>query len=139
LIARTLPLPPAETTPTSGATYERAGALHFENDPVKAGPALEAAGVDAVSENRSMIYQAKYPASAAQLVQAYGDVVAASPAAQPAEQVPGLPQSRCTMVPGSGGLVPHHWCIAAVGRYMIKAIAPTRFRPTSRSPRSTAS
>jgi hypothetical protein len=40
-----------------------------------------------------------------------------------ADGVPGLPQSRCILVPGAGGLVPQHWCLATAGRYLIKTIA----------------
>ena len=31
--------------------------------------------------------------------------------------------SRCLLIPGAGGLVPHHWCLATAGRYMIKTVA----------------
>lgn len=123
LVARTLPLPADETTSTSGAAYDLPGALHFDDNPIKIGPALTAAGVDYVSINRTTIYQTKTPTTAQKLVQDYSDAVAANPAAQTAAGVPGLPQSRCTRLPGSGGLVPHHWCLAAAGRYMIKTVA----------------
>jgi hypothetical protein len=123
LVARTLALPADEATSTSGAAYELAGALHFEDDPVTVGPALSAAGVDDVSIGRTTVYQARTPDAAQKLVQAYGDVVAATPSAQAAAAVPGLPQSRCLRIPGAGGLVPHHWCLAAAGRYMIKTVA----------------
>lgn len=122
LVARTLPLPADEATPTSGA-YDVPGALHFEDDPVKIGPALTAAGVDNVAINRTTVYQTKTPATAQKLLQDYSDAVAATPAAQTAAGVPGLPQSRCIRIPGAGGLVPHHWCLAAAGRYMIKTVA----------------
>lgn len=123
LVVRTLPLPPAEATSTSGASYPPAGALHLENDPVAIGAALTAAKVDTVSVNRSTVYQAATPDAAQQLLQAYGDSVAATPAAQAADGVPGLPRSRCTRVPGPGGLVPHYWCLATVGRYLFKTVA----------------
>jgi hypothetical protein len=123
LVARTLPLPPDEATSTSGATYPPAGALHLENDPATIGPALTAAKVDTVSVNLATVYQAAIPEGAQQLLQVYGDTVAATTAAQAADTVPGLPQSRCTRIPGAGGLVPHHWCLATVGRYLIKTVA----------------
>jgi hypothetical protein len=123
LVARTLPMPADEATSTSGAAYEPAGALHFEDNPTAVGPALSAAGVDFVSINRTSVYQTKDPDSAQKLLEAYNNAVAATPAAQTAPGVPGLPQSRCTVIPGAGGLVPHHWCLAAVGRYMIKTVA----------------
>jgi hypothetical protein len=123
LVARTLPLPPDEATSTSGAAYPPAGALHLENDPAAIGPALTAAKVDYVSVNLSTVYQAATPEAAQKLLQVYGDTIAATKAAQAADSVPGLPQSRCTRIPGAGGLVPHHWCLATVGRYMIKTVA----------------
>lgn len=123
LVARTLPLPADQTTPMSGAAYETAGALHLEDDPVQAGPALTAAGVDYVSVNLATLYQAKDPAGAQTLADAYSDIVAKTPAAQAASPVPGLSQSRCTRVAGASGLVPRYWCLAASGRYTIKTIA----------------
>jgi hypothetical protein len=123
LVARTLPLPDDETTATTGAAYTAAGALHFEENPVTIGPLLQSAGVDDVSINRTTVYQAKTPDAAGTLVTSYADAIAAIPGAKPAQAVPGLPQSRCTFVPGAGGLVPHHWCVTASGRYVLKAVA----------------
>jgi len=123
LVARTLALPADEVTSTSGAAYGLAGALHFEDDPVAVGPALTTAGVEDVAINRTTVYQTRTPEQAQKLVQAYSDAVAATPAALAASAVPGLPQSRCLRIPGAGGLVPHHWCVAAAGRYMIKTVA----------------
>jgi hypothetical protein len=123
LVARTLPLPPDQATSTSGATYPPAGALHLENAPVTIGPALTAAKVDTVSVNLSTVYQAGTPDAAEKLLQVYADTVAATNSAQPADNVPGLPQSRCTRIPGAGGLIPHHWCLATAGRYLIKTVA----------------
>lgn len=123
LVARTLPLPADQTTPMSPAAYELAGALHLEDNPIQVGAALTAAGVDYVSTSLATVYQAKDPASAQSLVGAYSDIAAKMPAAQAASPVPGLPQSRCTRVAGSNGLVPRYWCLAAAGRYTIKTVA----------------
>jgi hypothetical protein len=123
LVARTLPLPDDETTTTTGSAYTAAGALHFEENPVKIGPLLQSAGVDDVSINRTTVYQAKTSDALGTLVTSYADAIAAIPGAKPAQAVPGLPQSRCTFVPGAGGLVPHHWCVTASGRYVLKAVA----------------
>lgn len=123
LVARTLPLPPDQATSTSGAAYPPAGALHLEDDPVEADPALKAAGVDEVAVNLTTIYQARDPAAAQTLARSYGDAAAKTPAAQSAPAVPGLPQSGCTRVAGANGLVPRYWCLATAGRYTIKAVA----------------
>jgi hypothetical protein len=120
LVARTLARP---GDPVTGAVYQLAGALQLEDNPVQAGPLLSTAGVDDVSANLTTVYQAKDPASAQTLAGTYSDAAAKTPAAQAASPVPGLPQSRCTQVAGSNGLVPRYWCLAAAGRYTIKAVA----------------
>ncbi|MGH3968471.1 MAG: DUF7373 family lipoprotein, partial [Mycobacterium sp.] len=112
LVARTLPPPTGQAASMSGAAYPPAGALHLEDDPVQTGPLLAAAGVDYVSVNLPTVYQAKDPGAAQTLVQAYGDLAAKTPAAQSASPVPGLPDSHCTRVAGSNGLVPRYWCLA---------------------------
>lgn len=123
IVARTLPPPAGQAASMSGAAYPPAGALHLEDDPVQTGPLLSAAGVDYVSVNLPTVYQTKDPAAAQTLAQAYGDLAAKMPAAQSASPVPGLPDSHCTRVAGSNGLVPRYWCLAAAGRYTIKTVA----------------
>lgn len=123
LLARTLPLPPSQATATSGATYPLAGAMHLESNPVQANPILSAAGVDDVAVSLTTVYQAKDPAAAQTLTQAYSDATAKLPGAQASSPVSGLPQSRCINVAGAGGLVPRYWCFAGAGRYAIKAMA----------------
>jgi hypothetical protein len=120
LVAHTLARPRDQG---AGAVYQLAGALQLEDNPVEAGPLLSAAGVDDVAANLTTVYQAKDSASAQTLAGTYNDVAAKTPAAQAASPVPGLPQSRCTQVAGSNGLVPRYWCVAAAGRYTIKAVA----------------
>lgn len=123
LVARTLALPADQASPTSGAAYPIAGALHLEDDPVQMGPILTGAGVDDVAVNLTTIYQAKDDAAAQSLAQSYSDAAAKSAAAQAVSPVPGLPQSHCTRVAGASGLVPRYWCLASAGRYTIKAVA----------------
>ncbi|MBI2695729.1 DUF7373 family lipoprotein [Mycobacterium nebraskense] len=123
LVARTLAPPADQTTSMSGAAYPPAGALQLEDDPVQTGPLLSAAGVDLVSVNLTTVYQAKDPSAAQALAQGYGDFAGNTPAAQAASPVPGLPDSHCTRVAGSNGLVPRYWCLAVAGRYTIKTVA----------------
>ncbi|ORJ54353.1 DUF7373 family lipoprotein [Mycobacterium simiae] len=122
LIAKTLPLPADQATPTSGA-YPPVGTLHLDEDPVHTGLALTAAGVDDVSINLDTLYQAKDPTAAQALASTLADAAAATPGAQDAASAPGMPQSHCTRVAGSNGLVPRYWCLASAGRYTIKTIA----------------
>ena len=123
LVARTLPPPAGQATSMSGAAYPPAAALQLEDDPVQAGPLLSAAGVDYVSVNLTTVYQTKDLSAARSLAEAYSDFAAKTAAAQTASLVSGLPESRCTRVAGSNGLVPRYWCLAAAGRYTIKTIA----------------
>ncbi|WAC93386.1 DUF7373 family lipoprotein [Mycobacterium sp. Aquia_213] len=123
LVARTLPPPADQTTSMSGAAYPPAGALQLEDDPVQIGPLLSAAGVDLVSVNLTTVYQTRDPSAAQALAQGYGDFAGNTPAAQAASPVPGLPDSHCTRVAGSNGLVPRYWCLAVAGRYTIKTVA----------------
>ncbi|MBB3636091.1 hypothetical protein FHT43_006030 [Mycolicibacterium sp. BK607] len=123
LVARTLPSPPDRATSTTGAAYPRDGALHFEDNPVQAGPLLADAGVDYVSINLDTLYQARDAAAAQQLTKAYGDLVAATPSAQATAPVAGLPNSRCIRASQLGGVISRYWCVAAVDRFMIKTVA----------------
>jgi hypothetical protein len=123
LLARTLPLKPGQGTTMSDATYDRAGALQLEDDPVAAGPALDAAGVDVVSVSQSTVYQASGADGAQRLARTLGDQAAARPGSQPASAVPGFAQSRCVSLDDTGGLVTRYWCIATEGRYAFKTVA----------------
>lgn len=123
LVARTLPIEPAQATTTSNAAYDPAAALQLEDEPIEAGPAFADASVDVVSVGQTTVYQAKDPDSARRLAQVLSDDTAKSPGSEAAAAVPGLPQSRCVRVDDSGGLVSRHWCIASVDRYAFKAVA----------------
>jgi hypothetical protein len=122
LVARTLPLKPGQGTTMSDGSYDRAGGLQLEDDPVAAGPVLEASGVDVVSVSQSTVYQAADAGGAGRLAGALGDQAAARPGSQPAAGVPGLPQSRCVTL-DAGGLVPRSWCVATADRYALKTVA----------------
>jgi hypothetical protein len=122
LLVRTVALKPGQGTSMTDATYDRAGALQLEDDPVAAGPALEASGVDVVSVSQSTVYQAADPSAAQRLSSALGDQTAARAGAQTAAAVPGLPQSHCVTL-DAGGLVPKSWCVATADRYAFKTVA----------------
>lgn len=123
LLARTLPATPGTGTSMSNAAYDPASALQLEDDPIAADAAFTAAGVEVVSISQDTLYQTRDADSAQRLAQALGDDTAKRPGSQPAAPVPGLTQSRCMQIDDSGGLIPHHWCIATVDRYAFKAVA----------------
>ena len=123
LVARTLPLPPVEATPMSGAAYPPAGALHAADDPVTTAPLWTETGVDEVSFGLATVYQAKDADGAALLAQKLGDAAAEQPSSQATAAVPGLPQSCCTRVADAAGLVPKYNCLATVDRYVLTSLA----------------
>ena len=123
LVARTLPLPPVEATPMSGAAYPPAGALHAADDPLVTAPVWSGTGVDEVSFGLATVYQAKDADGATALAQKLGDAAAEQPSSQVTAAVPGLPQSRCTRVSDAAGLVPKYLCLAAFDRYVLKSLA----------------
>jgi hypothetical protein len=123
LVSRTLPSPPDRATSTTGAAYPVDAALHFEDNPVQVGPLLTDAGVDVVSINLDTVYRARDADAAMELAKAYGDLVAASPSAQAAAPVAGLPDSRCVKASQLGGVISRYWCVTAVDRYMIRSVA----------------
>jgi len=111
----------AAGSPLTNATYDRAGALHLEDDPTQVGAALAAAGVDVVTVGQDTVYRAADPDRARQLADKLAEDLGRGGAAQTVQQVPGLPQSHC--LGATGGLVARHWCVAAVDRFVIKAVA----------------
>jgi hypothetical protein len=122
LLAHTLPVSSDEYTPGIGV-YSPQAALHFQTDPVKSAPLFAAAAVESVSQNRTMVYQAKDSAGATEIVdQLVADEAAAG--ATPAEGVAGLPNARCL---DRGADIPRTQsrfdCYAHAGRYAFKASA----------------
>ncbi len=118
LVARTLP---AKTDPSAvrDGTYDAAGALQLEQDPVGTGELFADAGVDVVSIRLATVFQARDSAGATRL--ATGLVAAAEkqPSSQPAAAVPALPDSRCVLMDDTGGLIPRYHCFATVDRYVF--------------------
>jgi hypothetical protein len=61
LLARTLPSKPGQGDSTSNATYDPAGELHLEDNPVTAGRAFTDTGVEVVSVSQATVYQTRDP------------------------------------------------------------------------------
>jgi len=85
------------------------------------------------------IYHTKTPDNVDKLVQVDSVAVAEPGRTSPPRRSPGLPQVRCMHIPGAGGLVPHHWCLAAVGPYTFKLLHANVTPHTGKPQPSTAS
>ena len=94
LLARTLVAPDNAAPFIIGAWKPRAWP-HFEENPVEAGPWLDAAGVDWVTQRRANVYEAATAEKAARLSGEFADQAAALNAIRPTNGVPGLPGARC--------------------------------------------
>ncbi len=123
LLARVVPLKPGQGDSMSDADYDPAGALQLQDNPVEAGAAIRAAGVDTVATSQTTVYQARDPDAAQQLARALADGTASTAAAQSVAEVPGLPGSRCVRIEGGGGLIPQLWCIATNERFAFSAVS----------------
>ncbi|OOK65320.1 hypothetical protein BZL29_7987 [Mycobacterium kansasii] len=139
LVARTLPLPPDQASPTTGAAYPPAAALHFDDDPVQTGPALSAAGVDEVAINLTTVYQAKDPAAGQTLTQTLSDIAAKTPPRKTPRPYRDYRKATAPKSPAPAG-----WC-PDTGAWPPPAVTPSKpspansTRPTNRSPPNTAS
>ncbi|HME49504.1 DUF7373 family lipoprotein [Mycobacterium sp.] len=110
LLAHTMPAPnwpePQESAPTNPkiGVYQPDAALHFQDDPLGAAAAFSTAGVAAMSDNQTLVYQARDPAAAAQLAQDLADLVLQlQPSATPIGGVDFMPTSRCVQSDRPGG------------------------------------
>jgi hypothetical protein len=119
LVARTLPAK-ADPNPLRNGSYDVAGALHLQDDPTLDGQLFTDAGVDVVSARLATVVQTKDAAAARQLAGGLADAAARRPSSAPAAAVPGLPDSRCSVV-DEGGLIPRYRCFATFDRYVFSA------------------
>lgn len=115
LLAKTLPLE-GGAAPTKNAVYTRRGAVHFQSNPIASKTLFTDTGVTAVAMGLTNVYEAKSPGLASMVVGSFGKEVTAQGAA-PAEPVPGLPDSRCSMRGKA------FYCVAAAGRYAVEVNA----------------
>jgi hypothetical protein len=132
LLARTMPAPdwppdPTDTRPPNPkiGIYQPDAALHFQDDPPSAAAAFFTAGVQVMSYNQTLVYQARDPAAAAQLAQDLPDLVLQiQPTAAPIDGVDFMPTSRCVQSqrPGGDGQT-QYTCYAPVDAYAIEVHA----------------
>ena len=117
LLARTLPMPDKEASPTQNATYEPRGALHFQSDPVRSSKLFDDTGMDLVAMAKTNVYQTADAEGAAKIVDEFFAEVA--PTAQPANPVKNMPDSRCLALEDKA-----FYCLATADKYAIETSGP---------------
>ena len=117
LLARTLPMPEQEATPTQNATYEPRGALHFQSDPVRSAKLFEETRTDLVAMAKTNVYQTDDVKGAAGIVNEF--FAELEPTSQPANPVKNMPDSRCLRLEDKA-----FYCLATADRYAIETSGP---------------
>lgn len=131
LLAHTMSTPTwPETTQTAPANpkvglYGAQAALHFQDDPLAAGAAFSAAGMQVMSYNHIIVYKTRDPAAAAQLAIDLSDaIVKSQPSAQQINNVDFMPTSRCVQSPSADGSAElRYYCFAPINGYTIEVHA----------------
>lgn len=122
LLARTLPAPkdfPA--LQPNGLTFNRAGALHFQSEPLSATTLFDQTRMDEWAYGGISVYQAGDEKGADQIV---GQFVAESQdqsGMDKADPVPNFPGSHCNRRQDGEGAVVMFTCFAAADRYAFEA------------------
>ena len=132
LLARTL-WALDNSAPFIMGVWQPRGWLHFEDDPVASAALFNTAGVDAVTQRLTTVYQAANADGAARIVTDFAEQIGAMESIRPVEGVRGLPEARCFertkgWVPGT---VPVTWqrvswrfkCVATVDRFAYSAFS----------------
>jgi hypothetical protein len=94
LFARTLRAPDG-SAPYLIGVWEPSAWLNFEDDPIKAATLFDAAGVQAVSQQRTTVYQARDATGATELVKQFAADMRATDRVHQTSGVTGLPQAQC--------------------------------------------
>ena len=133
LLAHTMPAPtwpetpnPSELTAPANpkvGIYQPHAALHLSDDPPSTDAAMSTAGVQAVSYNQTVVYQARDPAAATQLAADLADAaLKLEPSAESSEGVDFLPSSRCLRSDRANGSSQfEYYCYAAAENFTIEA------------------
>jgi hypothetical protein len=132
LLARTL-WAPDNRVPGMVGVWEPTSWLHFEDDPVKAAGLFSSAGVEAVTQRMTTVYQTRDAAGAAHLAEQFAADMRASDGVHPISGITGLPGAQCfartkTLTPRNPAL---SWlrvvwpfkCVARAGRYAFTAFS----------------
>ncbi|WP_131805756.1 hypothetical protein [Mycolicibacterium celeriflavum] len=126
LLARTLWSPDNRSPFIMGVWRPRAW-LHFEQDPVASTSLFNTAGVDAVTQRLTTVYQAANADGAARIVDEFSEQMGNIDGVRSVEGVPGFPSARCFervkgWIPATTPMtwqrvVWHFKCVASVDRY----------------------
>ncbi|WP_239657272.1 DUF7373 family lipoprotein [Mycobacterium riyadhense] len=123
LLARTVPATDPDVN--HAAVYTPRGALHFRADPVATQKMYDDAGIQGVSVDRTTVYEAIDPTAALKATEWLVRMDVPYLGYQSAAGITGLPSARCFDRGASSGdlAAVRYLCIAAAGRYAIKATA----------------
>ncbi|MGB6208398.1 DUF7373 family lipoprotein [Mycobacterium sp.] len=94
LLARTLRAPDG-SAPYMIGVWEPSAWVNFEDDPAKAATLFDVAGVQAVAQQRTTVYQAHDATGAAELVKQFAADMRATDGAHQISGITGLPQAQC--------------------------------------------
>lgn len=132
LLARTLTAPD-DRMPYMAGVWPTKGWLHFELNPVAAAALFDTAGVDAVAQRLTTVYQAANPQGAERVADYLAEETGGIGSVRPVDGVPGLDAARC-FERTSGSLpatAPMTWqrvswrfkCVSSVDRYAFTAFS----------------
>lgn len=121
LLARTLPAPP-DNSPglPNDLTFDRAGSLHFQTDPVKTSALFDKAGMDVWASGKDTVYQTRDSASASEVANAFTAEMREGGSAE--ASVPNLTGSQCSKKQQLTVVL--FVCYSTADRYVIEATAP---------------
>jgi hypothetical protein len=122
--------------PVNSGVWQRAGWLHFADDPHVTGAALQDAGVDYVSQRLATVYQTTNADAAQRLTSYLVRLVGQGSDIQPLrDQVPGFPDAKCFRRAGPAlpADAPATWrmmkwqykCVAKADRYAYTVFSET--------------
>jgi hypothetical protein len=124
------------TLPFNPGVWQRPGWLHFEADPIPASAALQASGVDFITQRLATVYQASNADTAQRLVDYItGELGRSGDVQRLTDRVPGFPDAQCFR--RTGALPPpdspvtfrmvqwHFKCVARTDRYAYTVFSDT--------------
>lgn len=124
---------PDNAAPVMAGVWAPQGWLNFEFDPVTAAALFKTAGVDAVTQRLTTVYQAGNADGAARIAQEFAKQMGSLVDVSPVDGVPGLPSAKCFQrnkgaLPGTAAMswqriLWHVRCVATVDRYTYTAFS----------------